>query len=72
MPWLPADQWKLEVGLAGLFSSLPVRSWGNGTDGEERTIDRIKATLPDAELALRAMGAVGGREGEKAVHQHVC
>lgn len=64
-----------------LFLSLTVRSWtsrGNWADVEERRIDRIKATLPDAELALGAVvgfrveGGVGG-ESERAVHQqHVC
>lgn len=53
----PADQGELEVGFSVLFSLLPgrVRGWsslGTWTDGEERTIERIKATLPDAELAL--------------------
>lgn len=36
-----------------IFLSLPVRRWSrNWTDGKERMINRIKATLPDAELAL--------------------
>lgn len=45
-----------------LFLSLPVRwsSWGNWTDGEERKIESIKATLPDAELALWATEGFGG------------
>lgn len=65
-----------------LSPSKKLEQSGNWTDGEERMIDRIKATLPDAELALWAMegfgvegkwGGGGGRKGEKAVHQrHVC
>lgn len=61
-----------------LFLSLPVRwsSWGNWTDGEERIIESIKATLPDAELALWATEEFGGggRLGEErvTVHQQPC
>lgn len=65
-----------------LFLSFPIRSWssrgggGNWTDGEERMTDRIKATLPDAELALWATrGFVvegtwwGGEKVREQVHQ---
>lgn len=46
-----------------LSPSKKLEQSGNWTDGEERMIDRIKATLPDAELALWAM-EVFGVEGE--------
>lgn len=44
--WQPADQWKVEVGFAGLFSSLSpskkMEQLGNWTDGKERMIRQDK------------------------------
>lgn len=66
----------------GCFSSPPfslpsinkLEEWVKWKDVEERIIDKIKATLPDAELALWAMeGGVEVGGSERAVHQkHVC